>query len=41
MPSSEVKKIVERSTRQQGAILEAIAGIDEFKSAQEIHRNLE
>jgi Fur family ferric uptake transcriptional regulator len=37
MPSSEVKKIVERSTRQQGAILEAIAGIDEFKSAQEIH----
>jgi Fur family transcriptional regulator, ferric uptake regulator len=37
MPSSDVKKTVERSTRQQGAILDAIAGIDEFKSAQEIH----
>ncbi|MDA2993167.1 MAG: transcriptional repressor [Actinomycetota bacterium] len=31
------KQIVERSTRQQSSILEALYGIDEFKSAQEIH----
>ena len=37
MPIKEDKKIVERSTRQQGAILEALYGVDEFKSAQDIH----
>ena len=31
------RQIVERSTRQQSAILEALDGIDEFRSAQEIH----
>lgn len=31
------KKIVERATRQQGAILEVLSGADDFKSAQEIH----
>ncbi len=30
-------KIIERSTRQQAAILDALDGIDEFRSAQEIH----
>ena len=33
----EKKIIVERSTRQQSAILGVLYGIDEFKSAQEIH----
>jgi Fur family ferric uptake transcriptional regulator len=37
MSLKEDKKIVERSTRQQSAILEALYGVDEFKSAQEIH----
>ena len=37
MSLKEGKKIVERSTRQQSAILEALYGVDEFKSAQEIH----
>ena len=37
MPLKEEKKIVERSTRQQSAILEALYGVDEFKSAQDIH----
>lgn len=31
------KKIVERSTRQQIAILDALEDIDDFRSAQEIH----
>lgn len=31
------RKIVQRSTRQQSAILEAMEGIDDFRSAQEIH----
>ncbi|MEI9906931.1 MAG: transcriptional repressor [Actinomycetota bacterium] len=30
-------KVVERSTRQRAAILAAMEGIDEFKSAQEIY----
>ncbi|MDA2996526.1 MAG: transcriptional repressor [Actinomycetota bacterium] len=37
MALKESRKIVERSTRQQGAILEALYGADEFKSAQEIY----
>lgn len=37
MPLKEKKIIVERSTRQQSAILGVLYGIDEFKSAQEIH----
>ena len=37
MPLKEKKIIVERSTRQQSAILGVLFGIDEFKSAQEIH----
>jgi Fur family transcriptional regulator, ferric uptake regulator len=37
MPLKEDKKIVERATRQQSAILEALYGVDEFKSAQDIH----
>lgn len=37
MPLKEKKKIVARSTRQQSAILGVLHGIDEFKSAQEIH----
>jgi Fur family transcriptional regulator, ferric uptake regulator len=37
MALKESRKIVERSTRQQSAILEALYGADEFKSAQEIY----
>jgi Fur family ferric uptake transcriptional regulator len=37
VPLKEKKIIVERSTRQQSAILGVLYGIDEFKSAQEIH----
>jgi Fur family ferric uptake transcriptional regulator len=37
VPLKEKKKIVARSTRQQSAILGVLYGIDEFKSAQEIH----
>ena len=37
MALKESRKIVERSTRQQGAILEALYGAEEFKSAQEIY----
>ena len=37
MALKEYRKIVESSTRQQGAILEALYGADEFKSAQEIY----
>jgi Fur family ferric uptake transcriptional regulator len=41
MPLKDVdkdsKQIVERSTRQQSSILEALYGVDEFKSAQEVH----
>ena len=36
-PKSSEPKIIERSTRQQAVILEALDGIDEFRSAQEIH----
>ena len=37
MALKESRKIVERSTRQQSAILEALYGADEYKSAQEIY----
>ncbi len=36
-PKSSEPKVVERSTRQQAVILEALDGIEEFRSAQEIH----
>lgn len=37
MTNSLDRKIIQRSTRQQSAILEAIEGIDDFRSAQDIH----
>ena len=38
MPASlEPKPILERSTRQQTAILETLEGLDEFRSAQDIY----
>jgi Fur family ferric uptake transcriptional regulator len=38
MPASlQTKPVLERSTRQQTAILETLEGLDEFRSAQEIY----
>jgi Fur family ferric uptake transcriptional regulator len=38
MPASlQPKPILERSTRQQTAILETLEGLDEFRSAQDIY----